>query len=140
MNRERDFPELRNRASHLEIESESEEINIINSRTDRFSNINLRRRARIIAEIVQKLKEELRIEILRIVREEVRDSLKTVVGEVVREEIRLLFQEGGPPSLINLVKESIKEDIDRRILSPIVGNIEESVSVERERSLMGDVT
>lgn len=123
-----------------ETESEMEEIMLTNQRDDKNSNLRIRRRERVVAEIVQKLGEELRVDILRIIRKEVRENLRLIIGETIKEDIRTIMQEGRTLAFKKIAKETVEEDIRVRIVGFQEEVFYESESVDRERSNVKDVS
>lgn len=72
----------------VELGSEIEDpYNIIKTESRR-SSVGVRRRNRLIFEIVNKLKEELRIEIINMFREELFSNVREAVREIIGEDIR----------------------------------------------------
>lgn len=103
INRRNEFPNLRSQDSpnarqgrflRAIGELENDETGQRNPKEDRNGRNMSKWREQVIGEIVNKLRDELKVDVLRIIREEVRENLKIIIGNAIREEVEAMFQEG----------------------------------------------
>lgn len=115
-------------------ELENEEVCLIEQKEDRGGRFRLRKREQMIREIVDKLRDELRVDILRIIREEVRENLRSIIGDSIKEEFKILFQEGGTSMFRKAARDSVEENIRERVVGSLNEVNFESESGANERS------
>lgn len=135
--RNRDFPILksqgkivgdRSKDKHVEIEQDSVDAELSVQKDMRNVWSMVERREQLIGEIVNKLRNELRVDILRILREEVRQKLRMVIGDAIREEVRAVLTGDGSAFFRETARESVEENIRERVVGTLNEEIIESES------------